>query len=103
MPTLYESELRAYIRSQLEMGALPLQAENQKVYGGYGTNQRCDVCGERITASDVVYEVEASRSSLLALHRQCFDAWRMESRVHSGRFNSIGSVVVSERNSWIQR
>jgi hypothetical protein len=76
---------------------LPLQTENQRVYGGYGENQQCDGCGLRINASDVLYEVEVGSSSLLALHRQCFDAWLTESRAVSGA-GSAGSVVVSDRS-----
>jgi hypothetical protein len=102
MPTLNDSELRSHIRWQLTRGALPLQAENQKVYGGYGADQECDGCGRRITTSDVVYEVEAGSSSL-ALHRRCFDAWLVESRACSAREDSVGSVVISDRRSVILR
>lgn len=102
MLTLSDSELRGYIRWQLRRGALPLQAEHQNVYGGYGANQECDGCGRRISASDVLYEVVAGSSSLLALHRQCFDAWLMESRKCRG-VDSIGSVVVSDRRSVLRR
>jgi hypothetical protein len=102
MSTLNDTELRRHIRWQLTRGALPLQAENQRVYGGYGADQECDGCGGRISTSDVLYEVDTGSSSL-ALHRQCFDAWLMESRVYSARGDSIGSVVISDRRTVILR
>lgn len=102
MPTLNDAELRSHIRWQLSRGALPLQAENQKVYGGYGAEQECDGCGRRISTSDVLYEVEAGSSSL-ALHRQCFDAWLIESRACRARQPAVGSVVISDRRVVILR
>lgn len=102
MPTLNDSELRSLIRRQLARGALPLQAEHQKVYGGYGADQVCDGCGGRISMSDVLYEVDAGSSSL-ALHRQCFDAWLMESRLYSAQADAIGSIVISDRRTLILR
>jgi hypothetical protein len=102
MPTFNESELRSLIRRQLARGALPLQAEHQKVYGGYGADQECDGCGRRISISDVLYEVEAG-SSLLALHRQCFDTWLIESRLYSAQGDAIGSIVISDRRTVIRR
>lgn len=102
MPTVSDSELRTRIRRQLNRGALPLQAESQKVYAGYGADQECDGCGGPISSTDVLYEVEAG-SCLLALHRQCFDAWLMESRAGKGSGDCIGSVVVSDRRYVILR
>ena len=82
-----DTELRAHVRQLLDTGALPLRSDNQKLYGGHGSNQICDCCGEIISTSDVLYEVESPEHSLLAMHRSCFEAWEGESqgRVSSDR------------------
>jgi hypothetical protein len=75
-----DAELRAHVRQLLDAGALPLRSDNQKLYGGRGSKQLCDCCGEIISISDVLYEVESPEHSLLAMHRTCFEAWETESR-----------------------
>src|SRR5579872_5219549 len=80
MPPLTHSALCALIRWKLARGTLPLHEEHQRVCDGWGANQECDGCGQSISASDVLFEVEAGNSSRLVLHRQCFNAWLMESR-----------------------
>jgi len=80
-----EADLRGHIRWLLETGALPLRSEEQKLYGGRGSGQRCDCCGRGIAASEVLYEVESPEHSLLAMHLQCFEGWEAES---SGRHSN---------------
>jgi hypothetical protein len=93
MATLSDSQLHTLIRWKLERGALPLQEQNQRVYDGYGGNRECDGCGQRISTSDVLFEVEAGNSSLMALDRQCFDVWLIESRASAPAESSRGAVV----------
>ena len=55
-----EADLRAHVRWLLETGALPPRSEEQKLYGGRGSGQRCDCCGQGISAREVLYEVESN-------------------------------------------
>jgi hypothetical protein len=91
------AEQRADIRARLASGNLPPRSAKQKVYGGYGENQLCDICGGRIGKSDAAYEIEpykiepreqSSQTHVLAMHYACFAAWVVES----------GSLTVSERH-----
>jgi hypothetical protein len=91
------AEQRADIRARLASGELPPRSATQKVYGGYGENQLCDICGRPIGTSDAAYEIEpyeiepreqSSRTHTLAMHYACFAAWVVES----------GSLTVSERH-----
>jgi hypothetical protein len=105
------AEQRADIRARLASGKLPLRSAKQKVYGGYGENQLCDICGGRIGKSDAAYEIEpyetepykiepreqssqthpreqSSQTHPLARHYACFAAWVVES----------GSLTVSDRH-----
>jgi|SRR5580698_4075969 hypothetical protein len=96
------AEQRADIRARLTSGKLPPRSAKQKVYGGYGENQLCDICGGRIGKSDAAYEIEpykiepyetepreqSSQTHTLAMHYACFAAWVVES----------GSLTVSERH-----
>jgi hypothetical protein len=90
------AEQRADIRARLASGKLPPRSAKQKVYGGYGENQLCDICGGRIGKSDAAYEIEpyeiepceqSTQTHTLAMHYACFAAWVVES----------GSLTVSER------
>ena len=77
-----DAELLAYIRARLAGGTLPSRAETQKIYAGYGEDQRCDCCGRSIASTDVLYEIEvpSDRAKCLAMHRPCFEIWARESR-----------------------
>ena len=54
MCLLNKADWRARIRWQLARGMLPIRAEGQRVYVGYGPNRLCDGCGRHILASDVL-------------------------------------------------
>jgi len=75
------TELRAQIALRLDNGTLPA-AGNQKIFGGYGTNQTCAACDARVLENEVLYEVEVQQEDaviVIALHRRCFDLWMEES------------------------
>jgi len=80
MSTLSEADLRAHIRWQLETGTVPPRADNQKLYGGRGAGQACSCCDRPVGGGEVLYEIELSDQSLLAMHLQCFEMWELESQ-----------------------
>ncbi|MHB8811965.1 MAG: hypothetical protein ACYDAE_01735 [Steroidobacteraceae bacterium] len=77
-----DAELLTHIRAQLAEGTLPSHLENQKIYAGYGEDQRCDCCGRSIASTDVQYEIEVPSdcTKSLAMHLPCFEIWAGESR-----------------------
>ena len=95
MSTLSEADLRAHIRWQLRTGALPFQEEQQKLYGGRGSGQRCDCCGCDIGIQDVLYEVEPPDHLPLAMHLHCFDAWAIESELRRAHLTSARKKSVA--------
>ena len=78
--SLENPDLRTHIRALLETETLPLRSPEQQFYGGSGSGQLCDCCGRPICVSEILYEVESPRHSLLAMHLPCLDAWEIESR-----------------------
>ena len=77
------AEQRADIRARLARGTLPTRAPDQKIYAGYGEDQRCDCCGSSIGRTDVAYEIEfsgySSPADTLTMHFGCFAVWVAES------------------------
>ena len=86
MPTSSEptniGELRTHIAERINSGRLP-HAVEEKIFAGYGHDEICDACGKPVRNNEVLYEVELTQkqtgSSLLAMHRWCFNLWVEES------------------------
>lgn len=81
-PQKPDSELlREQVRTRIASGALP-QVAPARLFGGYGTNQTCDVCGQPISPTQIVYEVEltqgGSKGRTLHFHLACHAAWQLE-------------------------
>ena len=76
--------LRAQIRGRLAAQTLPPQTSSSKLFGGYGEDQNCDCCGQPITSTEVLFEIELQAGALstmiMTMHRECFDAWAAECR-----------------------
>jgi hypothetical protein len=80
MDTPTQADLRAHVRRLLATGVLPLRSRDQKLFGGQGVGQTCSCCGDVISASDVLYEIECpERPQPLPMHLQCLEAWELES------------------------
>jgi hypothetical protein len=47
-----------------------------KTWGGYGSGQSCDACGERIPVGAPEYEVDFAQSVTLRFHPTCFSLWQ---------------------------
>lgn len=92
-----DADLLAWIRARLAEGILPSRQENQKIYAGYGEDERCDCCGRSIGSTDVLYEIEVPSECTrsLAMHLPCFDIWAGESRT--------ACEAISEKNDRIHK
>lgn len=82
--TAITPSLRALIRTRLVARTLPSQTSSSKLFGGYGEGQTCECCGHTIARTEVLFEVElqptAPSRQIMAMHRECFDAWAAECR-----------------------
>lgn len=75
---LRHSALRHHVRELIENGRLPVMLPHE-VHAGYGSGRICAACGERITPSQVEYEVEDSGSDTrLRFHVGCHLVWQVE-------------------------
>jgi len=76
-----DEALRQQVRTRIASGTLP-RAVPHRLFGGHGANQPCVVCGEKISPTEVLYEVEldtgAERKTLLFFHLACHAAWQLE-------------------------
>jgi len=81
----------AVIREKLRAGALPPDAPT-KTWGGYGSGQLCDGCGERIAIGAPEYEVDFSHSVTLRFHQGCFVFWQEERVTSRGGGGSAAAV-----------
>jgi hypothetical protein len=90
--TAISASLRAQIRERLAARTLPPQTSSSKLFGGYGGDQSCDCCGQPITSTEVLFEIELQASApstqIMTMHRECFDAWAAECR-------SLGMMALS--------
>jgi hypothetical protein len=82
MDTPTQADLRARIRWLLQTGALSTRTD-QRLYGGRGAGETCACCARSICATQVLYEIESTAESLLAMHLQCFELWESESRART--------------------
>ena len=79
-PQKPDSELlRDQVRARIASGALPL-ATPARLFGGYGANETCDVCGRPIAPAHILYEVELNgvEPKTLRFHLACHAAWQLE-------------------------
>jgi hypothetical protein len=105
------AEQRADTRVRLATGKLPPRSSKQKVYGGYGENQLCAICGRHIGKSDAAYEIELceiepyeikpyeqlSQTHTLSMHYGCFAAWVAESGfLAASKTKAAGWAALSE-------
>ncbi len=65
------------VLSALEAGALP-RDKPLKTWAGMGTGKVCAVCGARLTAGDVEYELEFASGRLIVVDRRCHAIWSEE-------------------------
>lgn len=75
--------LREQVRAMIAAGELPRDA-SARLFAGYGADQTCVVCGQSISRTQVVYEVESvhkSKRGTLDFHLACHAAWRLEAQV----------------------
>ena len=78
-----EKQIRALARNALEAGTLPWH-DPDRTWGGPGVGLPCAVCGDRIPAGQMEYEVqfghdgETPSPDRFHLHLPCFAAWEEE-------------------------
>jgi hypothetical protein len=61
----------------LEEGAIP-RDKPLKTWAGLGTGKTCAVCGARLTAADIEYELEFASGRLIVVDRRCHAIWSEE-------------------------
>jgi len=59
------------------VGLVPRE-KPQKVWAGRGTDKRCAVCGERLGADEVEFELEFASGVSVVVDRQCHGLWDQE-------------------------
>ena len=72
-----ELSIRARIRQMVETGELPCE-ESGKVWAGRGDGTHCAACGETIESTEIEFEVDLGRGTVLRLHRLCHHMWQKE-------------------------
>lgn len=77
-PVLPESELRSRAVQRIEDGRLPLMLST-RIDAGYGAEDQCDLCDQRIAADKVEYDVtDPDSGKRLHFHIACHLAWQRE-------------------------
>ena len=69
-------DLRGRARTLLEQGRLP-RAHPTRSFAGRGTGAACDLCDDRIPASQTEVEIDTTDRTLV-LHRPCAVVWSEE-------------------------
>ena len=78
-----EQWIRALARKALLAGTLP-RRDPARTWGGPGVGMPCTICGDRIPAGQMEYELQFSHDSenpgldRFHLHLRCFAAWELE-------------------------
>jgi hypothetical protein len=76
----------AQIERKILEGKLPARF-NGRALAGYGEGHTCELCGERIDASRVEYEVEDLNTEgvirIVRLDGECFQAWLSRADKHN--------------------
>jgi hypothetical protein len=79
-----DAAIRARIRAMLETGTLPCDEPDQKTWAGKGGGMYCAACGQRISLTEVEFEVDVGGATL-RLHRLCHQFWLEECEPIKGR------------------
>jgi len=75
---LGDIDLRRRVRELIQAGSLPAK-KTQEIAAGYGSGRICAACGKPVTAEQVEYDVEDSRTSgRLQFHLGCHAVWQLE-------------------------
>ncbi len=80
-------ELRDLIRARIRLGRLP-NPQGHRLFGGKGDGTLCACCDRFITSSEIQFDIESRRADgwvSHAMHLDCFELWRTESRATSPR------------------
>ncbi|HET6584467.1 MAG TPA: hypothetical protein VFG69_13490, partial [Nannocystaceae bacterium] len=78
-----DGELRRHVRESILTGRLPRRPAD-RVWGGAGSDCTCSVCGRRVGAEELEFELEFDRSEpagppqRLHAHAGCLRAWERE-------------------------
>ena len=75
-----DHDLRPRARALIREGRLTC-APPLRVWGGYGTDLRCSLCGELIRTDDIEYEIEQpnlTAATTYRFHFDCHAAWQLE-------------------------
>ena len=76
--TNIEDELRVIARECIASGRLPCDPALQ-MWGGYGTDQLCSLCGAPIQRDEIEYEVQVKGGRReLRFHMLCQSVWQLE-------------------------
>jgi hypothetical protein len=67
-----QAERIALAARAIRAGTLPVRTRI-RLWGGYGRDEACAVCGERITPAEVALELDAPNHP--SMHRACEGAW----------------------------
>jgi hypothetical protein len=82
-----DAELRDLIRARIRLGRLP-NPQDYRLFGSRGEGTPCACCDRFITSSEIQFDIESRRADgwiSHAMHLECFELWRIESRALSPR------------------
>lgn len=68
-----DRRVRAIIRLKLEAGLLPREQAG-RLWAGRGDGEVCNVCDEKITKKQTVYEWECNGGKI-HMHIRCYELW----------------------------
>jgi hypothetical protein len=68
---------REAVMEAIRVGIVPRE-QPRKVWAGVGTDKRCAVCGARLRASDIEFELEFASGLSIVVDRQCHSLWDQE-------------------------
>lgn len=77
-----DQRLRAIIRLKLEAQLLPRE-KSERLWAGPGNNEVCNVCDDKVTKKQTVYEWEFDGGKI-NMHIDCYALWN-KMRSHPGR------------------
>jgi len=75
-PNLPEVEIRSRARHAIDEDRLPVMLV-RNVNGSFGFGEPCWVCREKITTSQIEYEVAVGKR-LMLFHLICYAEWQLE-------------------------
>ncbi len=80
---LGEKHVRAMARIAVQSGKIP-RRDPDRTWGGPGADVPCTICGQRITVSQMEYELQFRHDGATPgldrfhLHLRCFAGWELE-------------------------